>query len=181
MEEDYLDVIIKEIEEKEEEKTEAYFDLVLSKIKSLTLQIQKNFTQADKECVLINNWTQMRNNQLSQRIRFLEARLEGFIREKKEKTIELPNGTLKFHKRPDKVEIIDSELFLKTALPELLTIIPQSSVPNLNKIKAYIKTKPVPPGIIVLKGNEEFSYKLKGLENVAEKETEPGIQQAHSF
>lgn len=152
MEDTLLDELIREIEQKDEDKTEAYFDLLLSRIKNLTIQIQRKITEAEKECTLINNWAFMKNNQLTDKIRFLESQLEGFIRERKEKTIELPNGTLKFHKRPDRVEIDDLELFIKNAEEELLTIIPQKSVPNLNKIKAYIKTKPLPLGVTLLSG-----------------------------
>ena len=80
------------------------------------------------------------------------------------------------HKKPDRVEIEDIDLFLKKAKPEMLTIIPEQSKPNINAIKSYIKTKPVPPGIKVIEGVAEFSYTLsKGeLENAREKETGTG-------
>ena len=88
-------------------------------------------------------------------------KLESFIREKKEKTIALPNGTLKMHKKPDKVEIENLDLFLKKAKPEMLTVVPESYKPDMNKIKNYIKSKPVPPGIKITEGKEEFTYKLR--------------------
>ena len=31
----------------------------------------------------------------------------------------------------------------------------------MNKIKNYIKSKPVPPGIKITEGKEEFTYKLR--------------------
>ena len=65
------------------------------------------------------------------------------------------------HKKPDKVEIENLELFLKKAKPEMLAVVPESYKPDMNKIKAYIKIKPVPPGIKVIEGKEEFTYKLR--------------------
>ncbi len=81
------------------------------------------------------------------------------------------------HKKPDRVEIEDLELFLKKAKPEMLSIIPEQLKPDLNKIKNYIKNKPVPPGVKVIEGKEEFSYKLNGEENGREKETGAGAEQ----
>jgi len=104
-------------------------------------------------------------------------KLEAFIKEKKEKTIALPNGRLKMHKKPDKVEIEDIDLFLKKAKPEMLTVVPESYKPDMNKIKNYIKTKPVPPGVKITEGKEEFSYKLNGVNDGREEETGTGIKQ----
>ena len=39
------------------------------------------------------------------------------------------------HKKPDRVEIEDLDLFLKKAKPEMLTIIPEQVKPDMNKIK----------------------------------------------
>ena len=178
MEIDFLDELLKEAEEKEEEQTEAYYDLLLMGIRKLQDQIGYNFHQAEKECQMINSFTLHKNAQLQEKIRWSEMKLEAFIREKQEKTIALANGTLKMHKKPDKVEIEDVDLFLKNAKPEMLTVIPEQVKPDLNKIKAFIKTKPVPPGVKLLEGKEEFSYKLnKEEENAGKKETGSGVEQ----
>ena len=161
MEVNFLDELLQEAEVKEDEQTEAYFDLLLLQIKQLTKQIEYNFSQSEKECSMINSFVLHKNAQLQERIKWLELKLQSFILEKKEKTITLPNGTLKMHKKPDRVEIEDIDLFLKKAKPEMLTIIPEQVKPDMNKIKTYIKSKPVPPGIKVTEGKEEFSYKLR--------------------
>ena len=181
MEINFLDELIKTAEDKEEQQTEAYFDLLLLSIRTLSQQIAYNFNEAEKECSLINNFVLHKNTQLQERIKWLELKLEAFIREREEKTITLPNGTLKMHKKPDKVEIEDLELFLKKAKPEMLTIIPEQVKPDLNKIKTYIKTKPVPPGVKILEGKEEFSYKLNGEDNGRKKETGTGVEQDSEF
>ena len=167
----FLDELLEEAEAKEEKQTEAYYDLVLLQIKTLTQQIEKNFSQADKECEIIRNWALTRNTMLTERVRILELKLKAFIIETKEKTIDLPNGILKMHKKPDKVEITDVELFLKNAKPNMLIVIPESVKPDINKIKAFIKTRPVPLGVTVTEGKEEFKYILKGINNAREEET----------
>jgi hypothetical protein len=157
----FLDELLQMVEIKENEQTEAYFDLLLLQIKQLTRQIEYNFSQSEKECSMINSFVLHKNAQLQEKIRWIELKLQSFILEKKEKTIALPNGTLKMHKKPDRVEIEDLDLFLKKAKPEMLTVVPEQVKPDLNKIKTYIKTKPIPPGIKVIEGKEEFSYKLR--------------------
>src|SRR5664279_5374787 len=140
----FLDELLQEAESKEMYQTEAYYDLVLLQIKNLQGQIASNFSESEKEIQHINNWVLQRNMLLDERCKMLERKLEAFIRERQVKTIELPNGTLKMHKKPDKVEIEDLELFLKHARPEVLTIIPEQVKPDLGKIKVFIKRKPVP-------------------------------------
>ena len=146
--------------------------------RKLQAQIEYNFQQAEKECQMINSFTLHKNAQLQEKIRWSEMKLEAFIREKKEKTIALPNGILKMHKKPDRVEIEDLETFLKNARPEMLTVVPEQAKPDLNKIKAYIKSKPIPLGAKLIEGKEEFSYKLNKEEgNAREKETGAGSEQ----
>lgn len=187
MEVNFLDELLRQSEIKEEEQTEAYFDLLLLQVKQLQKQIAYNFSEAEKECSMINSFVLNKNTQLQEKVRWVELKLEAFIKERKEKTISLPNGTLKMHKKPDKVEIEDLELFLSKAKPEMLTTIPEQVKPDLNKIKNYIKTKPVPAGVKVIEGKEEFSYKLNIDEseelnnNGREKETGTGIKQESSL
>lgn len=161
IEENFLDELLSEVEQKEEEQTESYFDLVLLQIKTLNKKIEKIFAEADKECELIKNFALMKNAQTLERVKVLERKLEAFIRERKEKTIELCNGTLKVHKKPDKIEISDLNLFLKSAKAELLTVVPETVKPDINAIKVYIKKNFTPAGVTVVLGKEEFSYKLK--------------------
>jgi len=179
MESDFIDELLREAEEKEQKLSREFADLMLIEISQLEKQIQSNFEQAAREREIIKNWSLKINSKLVSRIEFLSKKLEVFIKETGEKTINLPNGILKMHKKPDKVEVEDLELFLTKAKPELITIIPEQIKPDLNKIKAFIKTRPVPPGIKLIEGEIEFSYKLNGEENAGEKtETGTGIKQA---
>jgi hypothetical protein len=169
----FLDELLQEAESKEMYQTEAYYDLILLNIKNLQGQIANNFAEAEKEINLINNWTLTRNSLLNERALVLERKLEAFIREQKVKTIELPNGTLRMRKQIDKVEIEDLELFLRHARPEVLSIIPEQVKPDLSKLKAFIKTRPVPAGVKVIEGKVEFSFKLR-------METEDGTEEIGS-
>lgn len=179
MEVNFIDEMLLEIEAKEEQQTEASYDLMLLAIKKYQYEIEQNFQEAEKECTMIRNFVISKNSQIQERITCLERKLEAFIRERGDKTISLANGTLKMHKKQDRIEVEDLDLFLKKAKPEMLTIIPEQVKPDLNKIKAFIKTRPIPPGIKVIEGTIEFSYKLNGEENAREEtETGTGIKQA---
>ncbi|MFZ1517699.1 MAG: hypothetical protein WAU11_02935 [Ignavibacteriaceae bacterium] len=180
MEVNFLDELLMEVEAKEQQQTEAGYDLMLLAIKKYQSEIKRNFEEGDKECQLIQNFVLSKNSQIQEKVIWLERKLEAYIREQEEKTISLPNGTLKMHKKPDRVEVDDLELFLKNARKELVTVIPEQLKPNLLAIKNHIKTKPTPKGVKVIGGEIEFSYKLNNEEENAREETEAGtgIKQA---
>ena len=68
---------------------------------------------------------------------------------------------LKLHKKPDKIEVSDLDLFISKATSEMLTIVPESVKPNLSKIKNYIKfSGRVPLGITQIEGTEEFKLTI---------------------
>ena len=177
MESDFIDQLLKEAEANEQKLSREFADLMLIEISQLEKQIQSNFEQAAREREIIRNWALTRNSSVASRIDFLSKKLELFIKETGEKTINLPNGILKMHKKPDKVEVEDLELFLKNARKECISIIPEQVKPNLMAIKNHIKTRPTPKGVKVIEGDIEFSYKLNGVENGKE-EAGAGIKQA---
>ena len=166
-ENNFLEELLLEAELKEIKQTQAYFDLILIEIGKLQSQIEVNFAEAEKEIEIIKEWSLNKNSKLQDKIDFLSRKLEAYIREEGKKTIELPHGDLKFHKKPDRVEIADLELFLQSATSDMIRTQPEEIKPDLNKIKAYIKEKGrIPKGVSVIEGKEEFSYKLKnGKEN----------------
>ena len=160
MEENFLDELLQEAEDKEIQQTEAYMDLLLLDIKKMKEKMIQNFNESEKEIEIIKSWAIRKNSILEERIKFLAKKLEMFIRERGEKTISLPNGELKFHKKQDKIEISDLEFFLKNAHKDLLDVVPEQVKPSLIKIKQWLKTKPVPKGVIVIPGKQEFTYRL---------------------
>ena len=110
MEINFIDELLKEAEEKEQKLSMEYADLMLIEISQLEKQIQTNFEQAAREREIIKNWSLKINSKLASRIEFLSKKLEVFIKETGEKTINLPNGILKNHKKPDRVEVEDLEI-----------------------------------------------------------------------
>lgn len=176
MEINFLDELLKEVEAKEQEQTEASYDLMLLAIKKFQSEIEHNFQEAEKECTMIRNFILSKNSQIQERIKWLEMKLESYIRERGDKTISLCNGTLKMHKKPDRVEVEDLELFLKNARKEWLSVIPEQVKPNLLAIKNHIKTRPTPQGVKIIEGQIEFNYSLNKEEENAGEETETGTR-----
>ena len=179
----FLNELLAEVEAKEEQQTEAYYDLLLMQIQQMQEQIAHNFSESAKEVEIINQWALNKNHALQTKVEWLELKLEYYIKERKEKTIDLAHGVLKFHKKPDKVEITDMQLFLANASSELLTVVPEQVKPDLSKIKQYTKTHPVPKGVTVVPGVEEFSYKLnerKDNENGRQEKTGTSFEYANS-
>lgn len=164
MEVNFIDEMLREIEAAEEKQTEAGYDLMLLAIKKFQSEIEHNFQEGEKECTMIRNFVLTKNSQIQERINWIEKKLEAYIAERGDKTISLPNGTLKMHKKPDRVEIEDLELFLKNSRKEFLIVIPEQVKPNLLVIKNHIKTRPTPQGVKVIEGQVEFSYLLNNKE-----------------
>jgi phage host-nuclease inhibitor protein Gam len=157
----FLEELLLEAEQKEIKQTSAFYDLVLIEIGKLQSEIESNFAEAEKEIEIIKEWTLNKNSKLQDKIEMLSRKLEAFISVEGKKTIELPHGDLKFHKKPDKVEISDLEIFLQSATADMIRVQPEEIKPDINKIKAYIKNKGcIPKGVTVIEGKEEFSYKL---------------------
>ena len=124
-ESNFIDELLAEAEAGEQKLLKAHYDLILLEISKLQQHITDNFQQAELETQIINNWALQMNSKLQERITFYELKLEAYIREEGLKTIELPNGILKLHKKPDKAEITDIDIFLQHAKQELLTIVPE--------------------------------------------------------
>jgi len=161
MEVNFLDELLLEAEQKEIKQTAAYFDLILIELGKLQAEIESNFAEAEKEIEIIKEWSLNKNSKLQDKINFLSLKLEAWVKQEARKTIELPNGELRYYKKPDKVEISNLEEFLKTATADMIRVVPEEVKPDLNKIKAYIKNKGrIPKGVTVIEGREEFSYKL---------------------
>ena len=160
-EKNFLDELLELAEQKEIMQTESYYDLLLSEIKKMQNQIEYNFCEAEKEVEIINKFVLKKNSILDEKIKFVEMKLECFIKERNVKSISLANGTLKMHKKQDRIEISDLDLFLKHATKEMLSIIPEQIKPDLTKIKSFVKMRSIPKGVKVIEGEIEFSYKLR--------------------
>jgi len=160
-EDNFIEQLLIEAEQNEIKHTNAYYDLLLIQIGKWEQEIASNFDEQEKEITLIKEWTLSRNSKLQDQIDFYSKKCEVYLKELNLKTLQLPHGSLQFRKKPDRVEVQNMELFLKSATSEMLKIIPESAKPDLNKIKAFIKAKgKIPAGVLLIEGTEEFNYKL---------------------
>jgi hypothetical protein len=157
----FIDQIVGEAEENEQKLNCEMADLMLLEIRNLQEEIERVFEQAERERTIIKNWAITKNSKLTNRIEWLSKKLELFLKEEDVKTLELAFGTIRFRKQPDRIEIIDDELFLHNATSNVLTIVPESAKADLSKIKAFIKrTGRIPQGCEVIPGDVKFSYSI---------------------
>ena len=162
----FMEDLLSEVELKEEQQTEAYYDLLIAKVSHLEQKIASNFKTAEEEIKIINDFVLSRNSRIQGQIDGILSMLEAYIRGKGEKTITMCHGVLKLHKKPDKVEITDMELFLKNANGSMLTVVPESVKPSITKIKNYIKMSGrIPLGVSKSEGTEEFKLTINNNNN----------------
>jgi hypothetical protein len=162
MTEHFMDELLADVEEQEELASEALCDLTLIEIRDLEAKIKHTFDQSEEEQTIIQNFALRRAAKFQDRINFLARKLEVFITERGDKTISLPHGILKIRKKQDKVEISDLGAFLENATPLMLNTVPESAKPDIAGIKAWMKMTggKIPPGVKLIPGENEFSYKL---------------------
>ena len=89
--------------------------MMLLEIRNIQNEIEQTFEQAERERTIIKNWAIKKNSKLTNKIEWLEKRLEAFLKEENVKTLELAFGSIRFRKQPDRVEIMDDEQFLNNA------------------------------------------------------------------
>ena len=157
----FFDELIADAIAKEKEDLLAQCDIMLMEISRLESEIEENRKVAEREIKLINDWATKLNLKRTERIDMLKSRLESIMRSQDKKTIKLPHGTMKLRQKPDRVEVVDVEVFLQNAAKDMVTIIPEQIKPSLTNIKKWIKmTNKVPKGVKLVKGEVEFSIKL---------------------
>ena len=165
-EKNFLDELLEEAEQKEESNLMAYCDLLMMEAIKIEEEIQKRFEESRREITYIEEWTLKKNARLQEKYDRIVKKLETIMKQTNKKTIELPHGTMKIRKMPDRVEITDIETFMKNATEEMVVIIPEQVKPDLIKIKQYIKKMShIPEGVTYIEGVEEFRIKLNKEEN----------------
>ena len=170
MHENFIDELLREAEEKETQLTYEYADLILLEIKSLQSKINHVTDTVKKEIQILEDWALNKSVKYQDRIEFLEKKLNQFILEQDQKTIDLANGTIRLRKGREKIEIFSMEKFLSNKYSPELIRIKEDVKPDMQKIKDFInRSGKVPNGVKIIPGNEnEFSYKIKGGSNGSE-------------
>lgn len=157
-------------------------DFLLRELTTLEEKADRNYVVAHQEIAIINDWLIRKNAQIEERKSMIASRLEFVFRQDDVKTLDLAHGILKIRKLPDKVEITDLPVFLKSAPGECLSVIPEEVKPNLQKIKAFLKSHNTIPGVEIQKGAEKFTYQTRGYNERAQTETgDQGSEQSDEF
>lgn len=146
-------------------------DFLLRELTTLEEKADRNYVIAQQEIAVINDWLIRKNAPIEERKSMIASRLEFVFRQDDVKTLDLAHGILKIRKLPDKVEITDLPEFLKSAPGECLSVIPEEVKPNLQKIKAFLKSHNTIPGVEIQKGAEKFTYQTQSRGYNAQTET----------
>ena len=181
---DLIEELLAEAEEDEKKLHLAHIDLMLIELGKLEKSIADNFSQAEEEKKIIDEWAMVRNVKLQEKADRISGLLRLFMESQSEdvRTIDLPNGKLTRRKGVDKIVIVDMEAFLENANKSMITIQPEMVKPNLNKIKAYYKmTQKVPIGTELIEGEEKFNIKLNDEVGNGKEEAGVGVKQADSY
>lgn len=163
----FLDLLLEEVEAKEEQMQLAHVDMVLKEISSLNSEIARILSQAEEEKQIITDWALVRSAKMNDRIDYLSKKLELFMNEQEQsvRTIDLAHGQLLRRKQAEKIVVENLDQFLLNKnLAELTSTKPEIVQPDMNKIKAYFKmTKgKIPLGCSLVESTDKFSIKLKG-------------------
>lgn len=105
MESNFIDEMLLEIEEKEQQMELAHADMVLKEISSLQSGISKILEQAEEEKLIIHEWAIQRSAKLTDRVEWLTKKLEAFMNEQEAsvRTIDLAHGQLLDLKEVEKI------------------------------------------------------------------------------
>jgi len=162
----FLDVLLDEVEAKEEKMQLAHVDLVLKEISSLNAEIAKTLSQAEEEKQIIMDWALQRSSKLNDKVEFLSKKLESFMEEQDPsvRTINLAYGQLLRRKQAEKLVVEDLDQFMQNNnLSDLTSITPEVIKADIAKIKSYYKMTggKLPLGISLVESKDKFSIKLK--------------------
>ncbi|MDZ7762901.1 MAG: host-nuclease inhibitor Gam family protein [Melioribacteraceae bacterium] len=118
METNFIDELLREAEEKETQLTYEYADLILLEIKTLQSKINQVTETVKKEIQILEEWALNKSVKYQDRIEFLEKKLNQFIRNQNQKTIDLANGVIRLRKGREKLEVFDMD---KVLIQQILT------------------------------------------------------------
>ena len=177
----FIDELLLEAEIKEKEQllemNRIRADQILATLAVLEQKADEVNQLADDEIKIFEEYRLIELQKIEKKASWLEYNLEQYIRSTKEKTINLPHGSLKLHLGRDKVEITDMDKFMKVAPSrDLLRVSPESYDPDLQKVLEYVKLRGIIAGVKFIPATTKFSYKtLKGNGNGKE-QSERGVE-----
>ena len=163
-----LEEIINDLYAEVEKETELDADspeIVFSKylwiIKLKVQALEKVKASAEKLIQDIEAWAKRKSEQHQGQIEFLSARMEGYLRLKQLKSLNLPSGVIGLRMMQPKIEIVDLDKFYGLAPVDLLRHIPEAYEADMKKIREHIKTTgEIPVGADLIEQDSKFYYKL---------------------
>jgi hypothetical protein len=161
---DFIEELLKEAELREAnervEMDRLRADSMLKAAGVLDSQMADVNSLCDAEIARVEAFRQAELTRLGKKRSWLTFNLNAYIRASGEKTIRLPNGTLKIRKGRDRIAIVSMDAFLKVAGKlGLLKTVPESFVPDNAKIQDYHKRiGSVPDGCELIPAETKFSF-----------------------
>ena len=119
---------------------------------------------AAEESYRIDAWQERQAQIIQKRIDWNKDALQFYMQGTGEKTVDLPNGTLKMRKGRERVEVVLEETFIdwadKTGMHDTLVRFQRS--PDKKAIGQYIRdTGEEPPGVELRRADDSFSVETK--------------------
>lgn len=157
-------------------------DWQLRRLGRLRRMMAENEAIASVELARVRQWLAEENAKLARKADFYEDSLGVFHAhlleaDAKRKTIALPAGTLKARKHPDRVDVIDADLFLRWAAAEKPELIRTKVEPDKTQIKKLLGAGPsagdyglalvdpatgeAAPGVVLVEGETSFTAHIE--------------------
>lgn len=158
-------------------------DWQVRRLVRLRRRMAENEATAASEIQVIRTWLAEENARLQRSAAFFEQSLTAFHQQlldddPKRKTVSLPAGTLKARKHPDRVDVVDVDLFVrwaqaekpelvrtkvepdKTAIKKLLGVGPEAGDPEIGSVGHILidpATGEAAPGVYLVEGETSFA------------------------
>ena len=111
----------------------------------------------------INSWLDKKLESKQKQIDFMCGLMKNYLSQQGIKSLPLPSGTIGFRKQPERIEIVDEDVFMEHATFDIIKVEPEKFLPDLKAIKAKIKDQGIiPAGVDIVTPEMKFFYKLNG-------------------
>ena len=153
-------------------------DWQVRRLARIRRRMAENEALAAAEIALARKWCQEENAKLERTASFFEQSLTAFHAQllesdAKRKTVSLPGGTLKARKHPDRVDVVDADLFVRWAQAEKPELVRTKVEPDKSAIKRLLGAGPsagerglalvdpatgeAAPGVVLVEGETSFA------------------------
>ena len=135
-------------------------DALLGNLAKIEAQMSAVCDLVASEARLLEDYRKTELERLEKKRSWIVWNLSTWMNTQGEKTVRLIRGVLKLRLGRDKIEITDQAAFQKVGEKLGLLRITTKTEPDLNAIRAYLKTHDSLPGITIQPAETKFSYSL---------------------